>query len=206
MIQYTDSEMFYVASKDPVMNQLVNHYGHLYRGVNTDIFSSLVQHIIGQMLSNKAAEKINIRFKTKVSKITPENIARCSLTELKESGISRQKATAIRELAIGVCNGKYCFDSFPEMSDSDVINYLMTIKGVGRWTAEMIVEFTLGRLNIFCFQDAALKNGIMKAHAYKTLSEKRFKSLQKKYSPYCSVASLYYYALNDDLQGFVVSH
>ena len=71
------------------------------------------------------------------------------------------------------------------------------IKGVGRWTAEMVVEFTLGRLNIFSYYDVALKNGIMKAHSYKSLSKNRFEILRKKYSPYCSVASLYYYALND---------
>jgi len=198
LISYTESEMEYVASKDKIMSRLIDHYGHIDRGKNTDIFSSLVEHIIGQLLSNKAAKVLNNRFRNKFEEITAERLAPITVDELRSCGISRPKATAIHELSNGVISGKYDFSSLKSMSDEEVVQYLMQIKGVGRWTAEMIAEFTLGRLNIFCYQDVALKNGIIKAHGFNTLSELRFNRLKKKYSPYTTVASLYYYELNDD--------
>ena len=84
------------------------------------------------------------------------------------------------------------------LSDNEIINYLRQIKGVGLWTAEMISLFSLGKNNIFSYDDVALRNGIMKAKGFKTLSKKRFEMLRKKYSPYCSFASLYFYKVNDD--------
>lgn len=79
-----------------------------------------------------------------------------------------------------------------------MIDYLRQIKGVGRWTAEMIALFSLGRSNIFCFDDVALKLGILKAYPdYKTMNKPRFNQLRKKFSPYCSYASLYFYASHD---------
>lgn len=75
----------------------------------------------------------------------------------------------------------------------------MKIPGVGKWTAEMIAMFSLGRLNIFSYDDVALKNGILKIHCeLKTLSKTRFEKLKKLYSPFCSVAALYYYHANDN--------
>lgn len=198
MIEYSEAEMRYVASKDPIMDLLVKHYGHLKRGVNTDVFSSIVFHILGQLLSNAAAEKIVSRFKDYYGEISPERLTQSSISEIKSCGISRQKATAIHELAIKTKNGIYSFDNLQNMDDESVIDYLMGIKGVGRWTAEMVAEFTLGRLNMFCFQDVALKNGIKKAHKLDCLNEAFFNQLKEKYSPYCTVASLYYYAINDD--------
>ena len=112
--------------------------------------------------------------------------------------IDMWEAEYIIELSNSILEGKYDFSLLDEMSDDDAIKYLVQIKGVGKWTAEMIVEFTMGRLDIFSYDDVALQNGIKKAHGFKTLSKQRFERLRKKYSPYCSVASVYYYAHNDD--------
>ena len=198
MIEYSEVEMQYVASRDPIMALLVTHYGHLIRGSSTDVFSSIVFHILGQLLSNTATKRILSRFTDHFGEISPERLAQSSLSEIKSCGTSRQKATAIHELALNTVNGIYTFDNLQYMDDESVINYLMGIKGVGRWTAEMVTEFTLGRLNMFCFQDVALKNGIKKAHNLDYLDESFFYQLKEKYSPYCTVASLYYYAINDD--------
>jgi len=83
------------------------------------------------------------------------------------------------------------------MTSEDVTKALRSIRGVGPWTAEMIALFTLGEKDIFSFQDIALKNGLMGAHGFKTLSKQRFEKLRKLYTPYCSIASLYYYRYND---------
>ena len=198
MIIYGEKEINYISSKDEVMKDLVMKYGHLEKGQVTDVFESLVLHIIGQLLSNKVSKTIINRFIILVGNITPENVLSTSIDTIRECGISRRKAEYIYSLAKRVYIGDYRFDNLDQMSDEQVIKYLMTIDGVGIWTAEMVTEFTLGRLNIFSYSDVALKNGIVKAHGFKTLSKQRFERLKKKYSPYASVASLYYYAINDD--------
>ena len=198
MIEYTEKEMEYVSSKDPVMKDLVERYGHITAGTNTDFFQSLIFHMIGQMLSNKVAEVLADRFDKLAGEITPENVSKLTVEQIRSCGISSQKAKYILGMTENVIDGELDLSGLNEMSDEEVITYLISIKGIGRWTAEMITEFTLGRRNVFSYGDAALRNGIMKAHGFKTLSKRRFHGLIKKYSPYCSVASLYYYALNDD--------
>lgn len=198
MIEYAKTEMDYISAKDPVMKELVAHFGHLGGGERKDVFASLISSIVGQMLSNKVADVIDGRLRQLVGDYTPELILQKSVEEIKSCGMSQRKAEYIRGLAQDVEDGKYDFTLLVDMDDEEVVKYLMQIKGVGRWTAEMITEFTLGRLNIFSFDDVALQNGIKKAHGYKTLSKQRFERLRKKYSPFASVASLYYYACNDE--------
>ena len=198
MINYGSKEMNYISEKNPVMSALVNHYGKLEMGRVSDIYLSLVLHIISQMLANSVSDVLIKRFINLVGDITPENVLAVSVDEIRECGISRKKAEYIIALSNSVLDGLYDFSLLDGMSDNEAIKYLMQIKGVGKWTAEMIVEFTMGRLNIFSYDDVALQNGIKKAHGFKTLSKRRFEGLRKKYSPYCSVASVYYYAHNDD--------
>lgn len=198
MVIYGEKEMQYISDKHPVMQALVEHYGHLEQGKVEDVYTSLVLHIISQMLANSVSEVLIKRFIILVGEINPENIICAGTEKIRGCGISRKKAEYILGLSDSVIKGSYNFSLLDSMSDDEAVKYLMQIKGVGRWTAEMIVEFTMGRLNIFCYEDVALQNGIMKAHGFKTLSKVRFERLKKMYSPYCSVASVYYYAYNDD--------
>ncbi|MCI6232366.1 MAG: hypothetical protein MR630_07130 [Selenomonas sp.] len=198
MIAYGQKEMDYLAGKDPVMAKLIAHYGHFKRGVEQTVFSSLITHIVSQMLSNKVGAVLNGRLHALVGAYTPEGILRQTPAAIKGIGISRRKADYIVGLARGTADGRYDFDGLEGMTDAEVVAYLCQIPGVGKWTAEMIAEFTLGRLDIFSYGDAALRGGMVKAHGFKTLSKLRFERYRKKYTPYCSVASLYYYAVNDD--------
>lgn len=201
MIQYNKTEMDYLSEKDEVMKQLIQRYGKLNAGHVTDVYTSLVFHIIGQMLSNKVADLLVSRFIDLVGEVAPKAVLSKNIDDIKAIGISSRKVEYILELSKDVQDGKYKFDKFPNMNDEEVITYLMQIRGVGRWTAEMITEFTLDRLNVFSYDDVTLQNGMKKAYGFKTLSRKRFEKYRKKFSPYCSVASLYFYALNDDPAG-----
>lgn len=202
MINYDTKEMQYISDKHPVMKTLVEHYGMLQMGKVKDIYTSLVLHIISQMLANSVSETLIKRFINLVGEITPENVLRVGKEAIRECGISLKKAEYILELSNSVVEGGYDFSGLESMSDDEAVKHLMQIKGVGKWTAEMIVEFTMGRLNIFSYDDVALQNGIKKAHGFKTLSKMRFERLRKLYAPYCSVASVYYYAYNDDKSGW----
>ena len=198
MAAYEEEERAYVAGKDPVMKELVERFGSLEIRVSGDIFADLVSDIVGQMLSNRVAEVIVGRLRALAGGLTPEKLLAKTLEEIKNCGMSARKAEYILALSRDVKEGKYDFSRLDSMTDGEAIAYLMKIKGVGRWTAEMIAEFSLGRKDIFSYDDMALRNGIVKAHGFKTLSKKRFERLRKKYSPYASVASLYYYRLNDE--------
>lgn len=204
MIEYDEKEMVYISNKDPVMKMLVDHYGKLKMGKVTDVYTSLVFHIISQMLASSVSDTLIKRFLDLVDDVTPENVLRIGIEEIRECGISRKKAEYILELSNNVLEEKYDFSLLDPMSDDESVKYLQQIKGVGKWTAEMIVEFTMGRLNIFSYDDVALQNGIKKAHGFKTLSKTRFERLRKIYAPYCSIASLYYYAYNDDKSGWLI--
>lgn len=204
MIKYDLKEMQYISQKHSVMKSLVEHYGKLELGKISDVYTSLVLHIISQMLSNSVADTLIKRFLKLVGEIEPKIVGALDAESIRECGISNRKAEYIIALFLCVMEGRYDFSLLDAMSDDEAVKYLMQIKGVGKWTAEMIVEFTLGRLNIFSYEDVALQNGIKKAHGFKTLSKLRFDRLRKTYSPYCSVASVYYYAYNDDKSGWLI--
>ena len=194
----TNEIMEYLKSKDEVFDYLYSKFGLISIDLDTDLFSSVVVNIIGQMLSKKAADNITSRFLTICNnQITAESILTLDRENIRSCGLSYSKADYILEFSKRFANNEFDFSILNSLNDVETIKYLKKIKGVGLWTAEMLALFCLGRENIFSYDDVALKNGIIKAKGYKTLSKKRFEMLRKKYTPYCSYASLYFYRLND---------
>lgn len=196
-----DEIINYLVSKDNCFIELVKKYGVLGIKPNPSIYESLIYHFISQMISNKVAHSLIERFKKMVNDIKPENVSKLDSDEIKKIGISRRKVEYIENLTQMILDNKIniSFSNLNTFDDKEIISYLTTIKGVGEWTAEMVSLFNLGRKNIFSFKDVALKNGIIKTHPnFKTLSKNRFERLRKLYSPYCSIASLYFYKANDD--------
>lgn len=195
----TLSTINYLLDKDIVFQKLFQKYGLLEASNKLDLFSSFMFHFIGQMLSNKVADVLWIRFVNLVGEVEPHNILNMQDDKIRNIGISKAKVEFIKNFCNDIISGKIILDNLNELSDDDLIKSLTKIKGVGEWTAEMIALFSLERENIFSFKDVALKRGIMKCHPnFKTLSKLRFERLRKLYSPYCSCASLYFYKVNDD--------
>lgn len=189
----------YLKKKDSTFVELESKYGLIEHELHDDLFVSVVFNIVGQMLSNVVADKIYNRLLTLCNGVmSPENINSLEREDMRNCGMAYSKVDYIKEFASNYRNGKYDFSQLHELDDESIIKYLRNIKGVGLWTAEMLAMFSLGRENIFSYDDVALRNGIMKAKGFKTLSKKRFESLRKKYSPYCSYAALYFYKVNDD--------
>ncbi len=202
MIIYGKTEMDYISSKDPIMRELVAHYGHIEAGAPAGIFESLVNHIIGQMISDKVRYVIDGRVRKAAGAMTPEALLALGNEKLRACGLSGRKVEYILDLSRKVKEGTLRLDDLDSLSDEEIIARLTSLRGIGTWTAEMIVQFTLGRPDIFCKYDQALRNGMIKAHGFRTLSDLRFNRYKKKYSPYGSIASLYYYAVNDDETGW----
>lgn len=183
---------------DAILRALILKYDINYLDTNDDLFYSIVINIIGQMLSLKVSKALVERLEN-IIPITPNNLIRLNIEDFVNIGISSKKAKYILELSYSIVNNKIDLSMIKNLNDTEARTYLLSIKGVGEWTADMILLFSLGRLNIWSYKDVALKNGILKAYPkFKTLSEHRFNSLGNKFSSYRSIASLYFYKLNDD--------
>ncbi len=199
-MKVTEDIINYLIVKDSSFKYLYKRYGLIEFKNSSNIFSSLVFHIVGQMLSNKVANRIFKKLEIIVGEINPINIFSASSDEMHKIGISNKKISYIKNLAKILLDGTKDLSLLSSMSEKDVIDYLITIPGIGIWTIEMVALFNLCLPNIFSYKDVALKRGILKTHPnYKTLSKNRFERLRKKYSPYCSYASLYFYRANDDV-------
>ena len=197
-IQTTQEIIDYLIKQDTHFQALYDKFGLIEYENTSTVFEAIVFTIIGQMLSNKAAATIYGRIAAVLKDITPMTVLQADTEGLRRCGSSYAKIKYIKNFASLWVYHELDFDSLTDKSDQEVITYLTRIDGIGAWTAEMIALFTFGRQNIFSFNDVALKSGILIAHPeYKSLSKQRFEMLRKKYSPFCSYASLYFYKLND---------
>ena len=189
---------------DPVLAKLVKNLGELPKSRKLcSRLEHLVEAIISQQLSVKASDTIYKRFlglfpKSKFPK--PEQIFKLKTQQLRAVGISNQKAIYIFDLAEKVVNKKINLRTLHTLSDEEVIQTLIQVKGIGRWTAEMFLMFSLQRPDIFSVGDLGLKNAIIRLYGLKQpLTEKQLHNLVKKWSPYKTIASRYLWkSLNNE--------
>ena len=194
--KYWNKAKIYLSKKDKVMSNLIKKYRSPSETVlssRKDIFYSLCKSIIGQQISVAAANSVFLRFKKKCkNKINAKTISKLSFIQLKSCGLSRQKAKGIKSLAKQTLNKSFNPRIIPKMSDEEAIIYLSELRQIGRWSAEMILLFTYNRSNIWPIQDIGLLRAISNNYKKKYLPPKFFVNyLQKKFSPYCSVATWY---------------
>lgn len=159
---------------------------------NTNHFLSLVEDIIGQQLSGKAANTIFGRFEQLFPKkeITTERILNLSDEEIRATGISYAKVSYIKNLAEKVVKKELVFDNFSNLKDEEVIAELIKVKGVGPWTAEMFLMFTLGREDVFSHGDLGLKNAIKRLYRLENPTRDEIEVISSKWSPYKTYACL----------------
>ena len=198
-INTTKEIIDYLQKRDELFFELYNNYGLINHKLYNDYYMAIVFQIVGQMLSKTVGDKIFSRVEALCEgNVCAERIINLDREELRQCGMAYSKADYILQFTQKYLNGDYDFSYIERKSDEELITYLRSIKGVGLWTAEMLALFSFGRENIFSYDDVALRNGIIKAKGFKTLSKKRFEGLRNKYSPYCSFASMYFYKVNDD--------
>ena len=186
----------YLSKKDKVMSKLIKNYQSPNETILTsrrDIFFSLCKSIIGQQISVAAANSVFLKFKKKCdNKINPKTVSKLSATQLKRCGLSRQKVLGIKSLAKQILNKSFNPKLIKNMSDEEAIDYLSNLRQIGRWSAEMILLFTYNRSDIWPVQDIGLLRAISKNYNKKYFPPEKFVSLlQKRFSPYCSVATWY---------------
>ena len=194
--KYWNTAKKYLSKKDKVMSSLIKEYKSPSEAVLTtrkDIFFSLCKSIIGQQISVAAANSVFLRFKKKCkNKINANNVNNLSFSQLKSCGLSKQKVKGIQSLAKQILDKSFNPRLISKMSDEEAILYLSELRQIGRWSAEMILLFTYNRSNIWPIQDIGLLRAISKNYKKKYLPPDRYvRLLNKKFSPYCSVATWY---------------
>ena len=179
-------------SKDKVMFNLISKFkGHLTSRNN--FFYSLTRSIISQQISIKAADSIFSKFEKKCKgKINPKNVLKLKISDMRRCGLSRMKALGIKSLAEKIIDKSFNPRLIKKMNDEEAIVYLSSLRQIGRWSAEMALLFFFNRPNIWPVQDIGLLRAISVNYKKKYLPPKSFvKKIQKKFSPYCSVATWY---------------
>tara|TARA_B100000902_G_scaffold93289_1_gene96446 strand:+ start:395 stop:1030 length:636 start_codon:yes stop_codon:yes gene_type:complete len=194
--KYWNTAKRYLSKKDKIISNLIKNYkspSEIILTSRRDIFFSLCKSIIGQQISVAAANSVFLRFKKKCNnKINPRVVRKLTFTQLKRCGLSRQKVLGIKSLAKQIKNKSFKPNLILKMSDEEAIIYLSNLRQIGRWSAEMILLFTYNRANIWPVQDIGLLRAISKNYKKKYLPPEKFvKLLQKRFSPYCSVATWY---------------
>ena len=192
--EYGEAEISYLRQKDKRLCEVIDRVGHIDRVVDTDLFSSVVHHIVGQQISTKAQETIWKRMQDALGEVNAETILAAGVPKLQSMGMSFRKAEYITDFAEKVHTGAFDLDAVEHMSDEDAIRELSSLKGIGVWTAEMILLFCMQRPDIFSYDDLAIRRGLQRIYHHKKIDRKLFERYRKRFSPYCSVASLYLWA------------
>ncbi len=189
-----------LSKKDKVIKKLIKEYPDKYLTTRKDIFFSLCKSIIGQQISVAAADSVFKKFKLKCKgKINPKNVNQLKSLELRKCGLSRMKSKGIKELSKKFLNKSFDPKKIYKMEDDEAILYLSELRQIGRWSAEMILLFTLNRSNIWPIQDIGLLRAISKNYKKSYLPPERFVNLLKnRFSPYCSIATWYLWRSIDD--------
>ncbi len=196
--QYGQKEIEYLKKKDKKLSAAIDKIGLIKRKITPDPFEALVSSIISQQISNKAAETVWNRFCELVVEISPENIIKANEEAIQKCGMSKKKVGYIKGIAESAVSGEIDFNNLDILSDEEIIKKLSSLHGVGVWTAEMLLIFSLNRPNVVSYKDLAICRGVMNLYGLKTLSKEQFQKYKKRYSPYGSVASLYLWALSID--------
>ena len=198
--KYWNRAKIYLSKKDKIMKILIRKFKDKTLTTRKDIFFSLCKSIIGQQISVAAANSVFKKFNQACKgKINPKMIKNLSTQKLKKCGLSRQKVRGIKELSIKFLNKSFNPNLIKNMNDEEAIIYLSSLRQIGRWSAEMILIFTFNRENIWPVQDIGLLRAISNNYKKKYLPPENFvKKLNKKFSPYCSVATWYLWRSIDD--------
>lgn len=192
---YDSQATDYLSRKDPKMGEVIARVGKIEREVDTDLFSAVVHHIVAQQISTKAQATVWQRMKSSLGEINADTVLARGADGLQSIGISFRKAEYITDFAKKVKQGTFDTDGIYKKSDAEVISELTALRGVGIWTAEMLLLFCMGRPNVFSFGDFGILKGLRMLYHHRKIDRPLFEKYKRRFTPFCSVASLYLWAI-----------
>lgn len=197
IFKYGQKEIDYLKGKDKRLARAIDRIGPIEKQLIPDLFTALVNSIVGQQISSKAAETVWNRLVDLIDgDFTPQAILSKSPEQIQKCGMTNRKVFYIQDAAEKIVTGKFNIDELRDLPDKEVKNRLTTLNGIGEWTAEMLMIFSMQRPDILSWGDLGIKKGIMMLYGHKTLDRTRFERYRKRYSPYASVASLYLWEIS----------
>lgn len=194
--KYGKKEIDYLKDRDSRLGIAIEKIGMIKRAVNPDLFSALISSIIGQQISTKAAKTVESRLIDKVGDITPESIYNLETEDIQQCGMSNRKADYIKGIAELAESNTIDFKSLHHLGDEEFTRELIKIKGVGEWTAEMLLIHSLQRQDVVSYKDLGIRRGIERLYGIEELSKEEFEKFQNIYSPYGTVASIYLWEIS----------
>ncbi len=185
-------EVRYLTAADPVMAELIDRVGPITHTLETDLFESLASAIVAQQLSDAAASTIWKRAEAVLGEVTPERILATPADDLRGAGLSRGKVSFITDLAARVADGRLDLAHVASLTDDEVVEALVEVKGIGRWTAEMFLIFALGRPDVLAVDDGALRTTVGWLYDIDGGADREHvASIGEAWRPYRTAASLY---------------
>lgn len=189
--QYGQEELDFLKSKDKKLGAAIDQIGMIHREVMPDLFPALVHAIIGQQISTKAQITLWKRLQHLVANITPHNLASVDREALQAIGLSYKKTDYIQNIARLVASGRLDLEALQCLPDQQVIHELSALPGIGEWTAEMLLLFSMRRPDILSYKDLAIIRGMRMLYRHRKITPELFNKYRRRYSPHASVASLY---------------
>lgn len=193
--EYGEKETDYLKSRDKKLAAAIEQIGHIERKIDDDLFSSVIHHIIGQQISTAAQATLWRRLSEKIGIIDAESVLALGRDELQSIGMTYKKVEYILDFSEKVREGSFNISALANMTDEQVIKELSSLKGIGVWTAEMIMTFCMQRPNVVSYGDLAILRGMRMLYRHRTIDKVKFERYRRRYSPYGTVASLYLWAI-----------
>ena len=198
--EYWEDARKYLTRRDRVMKRLIPQFGNACLQSRGDAFITLARSIVGQQISVKAAQSVWERFAALPKRMTPANVLKLKVDDMRGAGLSARKIEYLVDLALHFDSGAIHVESWRSMPDEDIINELVGIRGIGRWTAEMFLIFHLMRPNVLPLDDVGLITGISKNYfSGDPVSRSDAREVAAAWNPYCSVATWYIWRSLDPL-------
>ena len=192
---YGQKETDFLSRKDKRLAAAIERIGPIQREVRPDLFDALMHSIVGQQIATKAQQTVWARLVLALGEVTPETIDGAETAELQGVGLSFRKVGYMKAAARKVLLGELDVEALRLMDDVSLCTTLCAMDGVGVWTAEMLMLFSLQRPDVLSFGDLAILRGLRMLHRHREVSRDRFEVYRRRYSPYGSAASLYLWAI-----------
>ncbi len=191
---YGEKEINYLKKKDKRLGETINRIGILKRPIDTDVFTAIIRAILGQQVSRQARETVFSRMNEGLG-ISAETINSATIDEIQTFGTTFKKAEYMKDFAQKVCTGEVNLDELHDLTDAEVTKKLCALKGIGVWTAEMLLASALQRNDVFSYGDIAIHRGLRMLYRHKEVTKEMFERYRKRYSPYGTTASVYLWAI-----------
>ena len=195
--EYGAEEVDHLRSRDPKLGEVIDRVGHIYRPVIPDLFEALIHAVVAQQISSRALATIWGRMHERFAPLTPGRLAGLAPEDVQRCGMTLRKAGYIVDIASRVASGTLDLDParIARLSDEEVCAELVELPGIGTWTAEMLLTFSLQRPNVMSYGDLAILRGLRMVYHHRVITPELFARYKRRYSPYATTASLYLWAI-----------